>query len=435
MNDSNQVVGLYYDPGMGNSHGFLMSGGTFTSLDVPGATSTFALGINNSGLIVGGYAVNGQVVHGFLLSGGAFTTVDVPGAINTELDGINNSNHVAGTYANSAGVHAFLLKSGVITTIDAPGSNNTSTNSLNNSDQIVGIYTLTGQTNSHGFLYTDGNFKSVDFPGAVSTFINSVSDAGVLAGNHSGADQVKHGFVETNGPFAYVGNATFPGCCTLTVLDTSTNLVVTTIPIGGISYPFGITPDQTHLYVAIGNAVDVIDTTTNSLIAVISGVTPIATAVAIAPNGKFGYTANGTAGGTGSVSVFSTTSNSVVATVPLTFPAGYVTVTPDGSLLYASGTGSTIAVINTSTNTVQSTFSIAVPAGGGNAGPFFNSSGSLGYVAQNVASVTPGTVTVISIPSNKTVATIQVGTQPQDIAITPDGHLPTCRMWARTMFR
>jgi YVTN family beta-propeller protein len=224
------------------------------------------------------------------------------------------------------------------------------------------------------------------------------------------------------GPFVYVGNGTSPDCCTLSVLDTSSNLVVATIPIGGISYPFGITPDQTHLYVAVGNAVDVIDTATNSLVGTITGVGPGANSVTIAPNGLFGYVGNaGTS--TGSVSVFSTTTDRVVATVSTGFPVGNVSVTPNGAFAYASGTGNTIAVINTTTNAVESTFSIPVPTGGfnGNAGPVFNSRGTLGYVAQDVASVTPGTVTVISIPSNTTVATIQVGTQPEDIVITPDG--------------
>jgi len=224
------------------------------------------------------------------------------------------------------------------------------------------------------------------------------------------------------GPFAYVGSATSPSCCTLAVLDTSTNLVVATIPIGGLSYPFGITPDQAHIYVAVGSAVDVIDTATNSLVGTITGVGPEANSVTIAPNGLFGYVANGSTSAD-SVSVFSTTTNRVVATVPTGFPVGNVSVTPNGAFAYASGTGSTIAIINTSTNTVESTFSIPVPPGGfnGNSAPVFNSRGTLGYVAQDVASVTPGTVAVISIPSNTTVATIQVGTQPEDIVITPDG--------------
>ena len=51
INESGQIVG-YYD-----GHGFLLSGGTYTRLDVPGSypDSTGASGINNAGQIVGSY--------------------------------------------------------------------------------------------------------------------------------------------------------------------------------------------------------------------------------------------------------------------------------------------------------------------------------------------------------------------------------------------
>ena len=65
---------------MGNvQHGFLLSGGAFTTIDGPGSVETFAAGINASGQIVGGYFDNDGFGHGFLLSGGVFTTIDPPG--------------------------------------------------------------------------------------------------------------------------------------------------------------------------------------------------------------------------------------------------------------------------------------------------------------------------------------------------------------------
>jgi YVTN family beta-propeller protein/probable HAF family extracellular repeat protein len=483
INNRGEIVGYYSDSG-GVYHGFTLLNGQYATLNVPGAADSFASGINDLGEIVGAYIQTaGGNQHGFLFDGSTYSTIDFPGSAYTGLASINNLGQIVGIYANagSSVVHGFSFKAGVFTTIDFPGSNpNNYPNQVNNFGVIAGGY-IDASSVYHGFVYDAGTFTSINFPGATNTTVTGINDGGELAGAYCDAvtcpfftpgpqkyftetnGQFKtvdvptagevanlnlelnnagqlvaayqdsagnaHGAVSAIGPFAYVGNYIAASCCTLTVLDTSTNLVLTTIPIGGLGYPLGISPDQTHLYVpisignAVGNAVGVIDTTTNSVVGTIAGVGPGANAVTIAPNGKFGYTANAIFDGAGSdsVSIFSTTSDSVVATVPLTFPAGYVTVTPDGSLLYASGTGSTIAVINTSTNTVESTFSIPVPAGGGNSGPFFNSSGSLGYAAQNVASVTPGTVTVISIPSNETVATIQVGTQPQDIAITPDG--------------
>jgi probable HAF family extracellular repeat protein len=60
--------------------GFLDVGGTFTTIDVPGATYTQASGINNAGQIVGGFFDSNGISHGFLKVGGTFRTIDAPGA-------------------------------------------------------------------------------------------------------------------------------------------------------------------------------------------------------------------------------------------------------------------------------------------------------------------------------------------------------------------
>jgi len=52
-------------------------GRTFTTIDYPGATSTQTWAINARGDI-GGLYVSAGVTHGFLLSGGNFTTIDFP---------------------------------------------------------------------------------------------------------------------------------------------------------------------------------------------------------------------------------------------------------------------------------------------------------------------------------------------------------------------
>ncbi len=51
---------------------------TFTTIDFPGAVLTQALGINPRGDIVGPYQSGDLKLHGYLLSGGNFTTIDVP---------------------------------------------------------------------------------------------------------------------------------------------------------------------------------------------------------------------------------------------------------------------------------------------------------------------------------------------------------------------
>ena len=73
----------------------------FTPIDVPGATMTQPLGINNSGQIVGFYWDSSFQSHGFLDVNGTFTNVDVPGSAWSEATGINNQGDIVGVYQTS----------------------------------------------------------------------------------------------------------------------------------------------------------------------------------------------------------------------------------------------------------------------------------------------------------------------------------------------
>jgi len=127
---------------------------TFTTIDVPGATLTNAIGINAHGQIVGGFADAGGASHGFLLEEETFTTIDVPGATSTGAFGINNRGQISGFYSDvSGGQHGFLLDKGSFGTIDIPGAIRTDANGINNRGQIVGGFTDSGGA-FHGFLAT-----------------------------------------------------------------------------------------------------------------------------------------------------------------------------------------------------------------------------------------------------------------------------------------
>jgi probable HAF family extracellular repeat protein len=104
-----------------NSTAFGGPGYSFTVINVPGATSTEALGINNRGDIVGGFT-DGTGNHGFLYKAGAFTTIDVPGVTRgTRANGINDSGHIVGQFTDGTRTQGFLDIAGTFTTIDASG--------------------------------------------------------------------------------------------------------------------------------------------------------------------------------------------------------------------------------------------------------------------------------------------------------------------------
>src|SRR6266851_2426158 len=86
-NDRGSVVGQFIGDD-GFTHGFLLSQGVVTTLDFPGASDTYAYGINESGVVVGYWDLldaNGNLLasHGFTRKADAFTEVDFPGAVDT----------------------------------------------------------------------------------------------------------------------------------------------------------------------------------------------------------------------------------------------------------------------------------------------------------------------------------------------------------------
>jgi len=62
------------------------------------ARQTVASGINPAGDIVGGFTDGVGRQHGFLFSGGQFTTIDFPGAVATSANGIGPSGDIVGNY-------------------------------------------------------------------------------------------------------------------------------------------------------------------------------------------------------------------------------------------------------------------------------------------------------------------------------------------------
>src|SRR5262249_17272140 len=83
----------------------------FTTIDPPGATQTWANGINDAGQIVGTYRDADNHAHGFLLDvDGSYTTIDVPGATQTWANGINDAGQMVGWYSYADNhAHGFLL--------------------------------------------------------------------------------------------------------------------------------------------------------------------------------------------------------------------------------------------------------------------------------------------------------------------------------------
>jgi len=217
---------------------------SFTSFDIPGATSYFVAGLNDEGLVAGSWlaadgstlgfirfpdgristpivdpndnsgltvlrALNDEgviagfyganVSNGFLLTEGQFRTVDFPGAVSTALRGINNLGDVSGTYSIvdlNADEFGFIIpRRGPAISFKLPDPTDTGivVGGINDLRQLVGYYTDATST-LVGFLrQPSGQFVSVIIPAAVSTQVLGINDCGIVVGTW-GDGSTAHGF-------------------------------------------------------------------------------------------------------------------------------------------------------------------------------------------------------------------------------------------------
>jgi probable HAF family extracellular repeat protein len=186
VNDAGQIVGgILFG-------GFVYRAGSFTDV------SCCPQGINNAGQLVGSFADSSFAIHGFLDTGGSRTTIDVPGASSTVASGINDADYIVGNYTvgSSSAKNGFLDIGGIFTTINVPGAVSTEALGINNAGQIVGIYT-DASGNQHGFLYTGAKFITIDAPGAESTYVAGINNVGEIVGYYTESG-IDHGFVATS---------------------------------------------------------------------------------------------------------------------------------------------------------------------------------------------------------------------------------------------
>jgi probable HAF family extracellular repeat protein len=196
---------------------------TYTSIDVPGASSTSASGINARGAVVGAY-VDTLGQHGFLLDDEGFTPIDYPGATATQARGINRRGDIVGTHqgpnlrtpGSGGDIHGFLLHKRDFTAVDYPGHMNTITQRITATGLILGCYHDHDTMGSmHGILISakrrgetdDGErsddsrtrFSFLDVPASMNN--GGTPDAELVAGLYTDMMGQTHGYFLRDGDF------------------------------------------------------------------------------------------------------------------------------------------------------------------------------------------------------------------------------------------
>ena len=244
INERGDVVGEFIDSN-GVTRGFVrFSDGSFSDPIVdPNDTVGFTegRGINNPRTVAGDYAASDGTIHSFLLSGGTFTGFDVPGAVFTAVLAINNPADFAGTFVDASGIQqAFVSVGGTLTLFSVPAAVATLAYDINDSKRLVVGYYIDGSGILHGY-YRDAN-GALHFPidptGSVGTILFGDNNRKWVVGRYADASGVTHGlfFVPPNNFFTF----DFPGSTftSLNGISSQGNITGRYLDASGIAHGF-----------------------------------------------------------------------------------------------------------------------------------------------------------------------------------------------------
>jgi hypothetical protein len=154
--------------------------------------------INDQGVILGTYLVNGRKPRGFLRrEDGGFRTLPDYGS-NSYL-GLNSRGQVVGHFLDLTFTrHGILLdERDKVTLIDWPKTTLTEARAINDQGVIVGVYlNVDPQFGLHRSFVRDtkGQLTPLDFPGAKETQVIGINHAGHIVGRSESREGI-HGFL------------------------------------------------------------------------------------------------------------------------------------------------------------------------------------------------------------------------------------------------
>jgi hypothetical protein len=198
VNNSRIVCGEYLNGTDLTFHGYFRVHGEFTEFDLPDATNTIPLTINNASDFAGTAVLPDGSQPGFVSLGGSVTYFAVPDGVATLAYSLNSSDQVAGYYLDAAGLtHGYLRDSdGTLTyPIDPPDSAGTVLFGNNDSNWVVGRWADAAGVTHGLFFTTTGEFVTYDYPGAAFTSLNGINRHGYICGRYVDAAGIAHGIL------------------------------------------------------------------------------------------------------------------------------------------------------------------------------------------------------------------------------------------------
>ena len=154
INNRGTIVGYIKNLGSSTEDGFKLKGTKYTKIDYPqsGVKATYLLNISNSGVIIGWVATDNNL-ESFWYAQKQFKIVNIPGAFSPLALGINDQKALVGTYFDGTQESGWLYEKGNFQTLNPPGSVLTYAYSINNSGEVTGYFDDADGL-AHGFTWT-----------------------------------------------------------------------------------------------------------------------------------------------------------------------------------------------------------------------------------------------------------------------------------------
>jgi hypothetical protein len=236
----------------GNNYGVYYNGTSWTRLDPPGSTQTILWGMSGN-VVAGYYGIKDVGYRGCLYDGTNWTTINKPGASLAYIKGIDGSN-LAGFYCDSSyprGANFVFDGQNWTTLAGYPGCIIQGISGNN----VVGYY-YDGSSHTHGLIYNSGVPSTFDYPGAAQTQLYDI-DGNVIVGAYSlaSSSSIWHGFIYNSGTWTTLD---YPGANITEIMGIDgPNLVGTYALTGSLFHGFEYTIPEpaTLLFFGLGGII------------------------------------------------------------------------------------------------------------------------------------------------------------------------------------